>query len=73
MIRLDDAVGIVRIIQLLKALIRQSSIKATSHLTISMRGHRATGKIKRDNYHPGSCGPSLTDKKSSVSLNVKNR
>ena len=29
--------------------------KATSHLTISMRGQRATGKIQRNNYHHGSC------------------
>ena len=50
-------------------------------LTISMRGKRATGKIQRNNYHHGSCGPSLTGKTSSVSLifthgthrNVKNR
>ena len=33
-----------------------------------MRGQRATGKIQRNNYHHGSCGPSLTDKTSSVSL-----
>ena len=35
-------------------------LKATFHLTISMRGQRATGKIQRNNYHHGSCGPSLT-------------
>ena len=34
--------------------------KATFHLTISMRGQRVTGKIQRNNYHHGSCGPSLT-------------
>ena len=34
--------------------------KATFHLTISMRGQRATGKIQRNNYHHGSCGLSLT-------------
>ena len=27
-----------------------------------MRWHRATGKIQRNNYHHGSCGPSLTGK-----------
>ena len=56
-------------------------LKATFHLTISLRGQRATGKIQRNNYHHGSCGPSLTSKTSSVSLvfthgtyrNVKNR
>ena len=56
-------------------------IKATFHLTISMRGERATGKIQKNNYHHGSCGPSLTCKTSSVALifthgthrNVKNR
>ena len=55
--------------------------KATFHLTISMRGQRGTGKIQRNNYHHGSCGPSLMGKTSSVSLifrhgmhrNVKNR
>ena len=59
----------------------QDGIKAAFHLTISMRGQRATGKIQRNNYHDGSCGPSLTSKTSSVSLifthgthwNVKNR
>ena len=56
-------------------------VKATFHLTISMRGQRATGKIQRNNYHHGSCGPSLTGKRMSVFLiftqgthrNVKNR
>ena len=56
-------------------------LKATFHLTISMCGQRATGKIQRDNYHHGSCGPSLTGKTMSVFLiftqgthqNVKNR
>ena len=43
-------------------------IKATFHLTISMRGQRATGKIQRNNYHHGSCGPSLTGKTMSVFL-----
>ena len=45
-----------------------------------MRGQRATGKIQRNNYHHGSCGPSLTGKAMSVFLiftqgkhqNVKN-
>ena len=53
----------------------------TYHLTISMRGQRATGKIQRNNYHHGSCGLSLTGKTMSVFLiftqgmlrNVKNR
>ena len=57
------------------------ALKATFHLTISVRGQRATGKIERNNYHHGSCGTSLTSKTSSVSLiftqgthrNVKNR
>ena len=56
-------------------------LKATFHLTISMRGERATGKIQKNNYQQGSRGPSLTGKTSSVSLifthrthrNVKNR
>ena len=56
-------------------------LKATFHLTISMRGQRATGKIQRNNYHHLSCGPSLTGKTMSVFLiftqethqNVKNR
>ena len=34
------------------------SLKATFHLTISMRGQRETGKIQRNNYHHGSHGPS---------------
>ena len=38
------------------------AVKATFHLTISMRGRRATGKIKRNNYHHGSCEPFLTGK-----------
>ena len=56
-------------------------VKATFHLTISMRDQRATGKIQRNNYRQGSCGPSLTGERMSVSLiftygtqrNVKNR
>ena len=56
-------------------------VKATFHLTIPIRGQCATGKIQRNNYHHGSCGPSLTGKTLSVSLifkhgthrNVKNR
>ena len=35
--------------------LRHFSLKATFHLTISMRGQRATGKIQRNNYHHGSC------------------
>ena len=30
------------------------SLKATFHLTISMRGKPATGKIQRNNYRHGS-------------------
>ena len=37
----------------------KSLIKATFHLTIYMRGQRATGKIQRNNYHHGSYEPSL--------------
>ena len=56
------------------------ALMATFHLTISMRGQRATGKIQRNNYHHGNCGPSLTGKTMSVFLiftqrtprNVKN-
>ena len=43
-------------------------LKATFHLTIFMRGQRATGKIQRNNYHHRSCGLSLMGKTSSVSL-----
>ena len=57
------------------------TFKATFHLTISVREKHAMGKIQRNNYHHGSCRPSLTGKTSSVSLifthgthrNVKNR
>ena len=35
-------------------------VKATFHLTISMREQRAMGKIQRNHYHHGSCGSSLT-------------
>ena len=45
-------------------------LTATFHLTISMRGQRATGKIQRNNYHHGSCGPSLTGETMSVFLIV---
>ena len=56
-------------------------LKATFHLTISIRGQRASGKIQRNNYHHGSCGTFLTSKTMSVFLiftqgthrNVKNR
>ena len=59
----------------------ENSSQGTLHLTISMRWHRATGKIQRNNYHHGSCGPSLRRKTMSVFLiftqgtdrNVKNR
>ena len=47
---------------------KPNQIKATFHLTISMRGQRATGKIQRNNYRHGSCGPSLTGKTMSVFL-----
>ena len=58
-----------------------STLKATFHLTISMGGQRAMGKIQKSNYHHWSCGPSLTAKTMSVFLiftqgthrNVKNR
>ena len=43
-------------------------VKATFHLTISMRGQHAAGKIQRNNYHHGSCELSLTCKTSLVSL-----
>ena len=33
------------------------SLKATFHLTVSLRGQCAMGKIQRNNYHHGSCGP----------------
>ena len=33
-----------------------------------MHGQRATGKIHRNNYHHGNCGPSLMGKTLSVSL-----
>ena len=48
-------------------------VKATYHLTISMRGQRVTGKNQRYNYHHGSCGPSLMSKKSSVSFILTHR
>ena len=59
----------------------QTCFIATFHLTISLRGQRATGKIQRNNYHHGSCGRSLTGKTVSVFLifphgthrNVKSR
>ena len=38
--------------------ITPTSVKATFHLTISMRRQRATGKIQRNNYQHGNCGPS---------------
>ena len=45
-----------------------SLLKATSHLTISMREQRAMGRIQRNNYHHGSCGACLRGKTSSVPL-----
>ena len=56
-------------------------LKATFHLMLSICSQRATGKIQRNNYHHGSCGPFLTSKTMSVFLifmqgthrNVKNR
>ena len=57
---------------ILKEIVTESfavtDIKATSHLTIFMRGLRAKSKIQRNNYHHGNGGPSLTGKASSVSL-----
>ena len=41
--------------------------------TISMRGERATGEIQRNNYHHGSCGPSLTGKTVSVVFDLHAR
>ena len=60
---------------------RIAVFKANFHLTISMRGQRATGKIQGNNYHHESCGPFLRGKTMSVFLiftqgthrNVKNR
>ena len=37
---------------------------------IFMRGQRVTGKILRNNYHHGSCGPSLTGETSSANFNT---
>ena len=48
--------------------LRASAFKATSRLTIFMRGLLAKSKIQRNNYHHGNGGPSLTSKTSSVSL-----
>ena len=45
-----------------------AAVTASSHLTISMLGQRARGKIQRNNYYHESCGPSLTSKMSSVYL-----
>ena len=58
-----------------------TAVKATFHLTISMRGQGATSKIQRTNYHHESCGAFLTRKTMWVFLifmhgthrNVKNR
>ena len=43
-----------------------TTIKDTFHLTISMRGQRAKSKIQKNNYHHGSCEPSLTGKMMSL-------
>ena len=43
-------------------------VHTTYHLTISIRGQCATGKIQRNNYHHGSCRPSLTGKTVSAFL-----
>ena len=53
------------------ARLRNHTLKATFHLTISMRGQRATGKIQRNYYNHGNCGSSLRGKTSSVSLIFK--
>ena len=37
-------------------LYRRKALKATSHLTIFMRGMRTTGKIQRINYQDVQCG-----------------
>ena len=47
---------------------RTDFIKATSHLTIFMRGMHAKGKIQRNNYHYGQRGQSFEGETSSVSL-----
>ena len=59
---------IFRSVSFVSRCLRILSVKATFHLTISMCGQRATGKIQRNNYHHGSCGLSFTGKTSSVYL-----
>ena len=54
----------------LRSINKLSKLKATFQLTISLLGQRATGKIQRNSYHHGSCGPTLTGKTSSVFLMV---
>ena len=49
--------------EIVKGKVALIALKATVHLTISMRGQRAMSKIQRNNYHYGSCGPSLTGKR----------
>ena len=81
--RIFSFLGFSEIVQNLSAcnIAKYCTLKATFHLTISMRGQRATGKIQKNNYHHGSFGTSLTSKTSSVSFifaqgthrNVKNR
>ena len=51
-----------------RKIVSAGKVKATFHLTISMRGQLATGKIQRNNYHYGNCGPSLTGKTMSAFL-----
>ena len=51
----------------------QTLIKATFYLTICVRGKRATGKIQRNNYRHGSCGPSSTGKTMSVFFDLHAR
>ena len=49
------------------------TVKATFQLTISTREQRATGRIERNNYRQGSCGPSLTVETMSVSVDLHAR
>ena len=47
---------------------KAAGLKATSHLTISMRGMRAKSKIQRNYYQNLQCGPTFAGKSSSVPL-----
>ena len=49
---------------------QQKQSSALPQLTTSMPEQLEMGKIQRNNYHHGNCGPSLTGKTSSVSLIV---